>query len=120
MWVQSRYALEFFSKNAIPFQDMTNENHRVSSNGWCLLVRDSGRAIVVYLNEGGLATVNLTGLGGIPFNPSMSVDWYDPRNGGGLQKGTVKEIQLGVSSQSLGLAPNNNQQDWVVLLRHIA
>ena len=96
---------------------MINENHRVLSNSWCLVERNSGSVIVVYLRNGGSTTLNLTGLGNTPFNPSVSVDWYDPRNGGGLQKGTVTEVQLGVAAQSLGFPPNNRQMDWVVLLQ---
>ena len=119
MWVQSRYALEFFSKNAVPFQDMYNDNSRVSNGHWCL-VEKSGKTIVVYVLAGGTATIDLTGLGSNPATkPSdtfVSVQWYDPRNGGSLQKGSVASLQLGYA-QSLGDAPNSSSKDWVVLLR---
>jgi Putative collagen-binding domain of a collagenase len=124
MWAQSRYALDFFRLNNVPFQDMTNGNSRVSNNNWCLVERSVGRYMVVYLRVGGTATVDLKGLGSNPgvTNPSdtlVSVDWYDPKHGGVLQKGSVRSLQLDASSQSLGNAPSNtgSQQDWVVLLR---
>lgn len=120
MWAQSRYALEFFSKNAVPFQDMSNDNTRVSNGNWCLVERSMGKAIVVYLRNGGTANIDLTGLGANPgTNPSstsVSVNWYDPRNGGSLQSGSVASLQLGYT-QSLGDAPNSSSKDWVVLLR---
>jgi hypothetical protein len=124
IWVQSRYALNFFTVNGVPFQDMTNDNSRVSNTNWCLIERSIGRVLVVYLRVGGTATVNLSGLGINPggTKPSdtlVSVDWYDPRNGGSLQKGIITSLKLGITGQSLGSSPSNSQQDWVVLLRCI-
>jgi Putative collagen-binding domain of a collagenase len=115
MWAQSRYALEFFSKYAVPFQDMSNANSRVSNGNWCLIANSTGKTVVVYLHNGGTATIDLTGLGSNP-PASVSVQWYDPRNGGSLQTGSVASLQLG-TIQPLGNAPNNSSQDWVVLLR---
>jgi hypothetical protein len=124
MWAQSRFALDFFRMNNVPFQNMTNSNSRVSNKNWCLIEPSVGRMLVVYLRLGGTATVNLTGLGSSPgvSNPSdtfVSVDWYDPKRGGALQQGSVTSLQLGLSSQSLGIAPSSSQKDWVVLLRCI-
>ena len=45
-----------------------------------------------------------------------SVKWYDPRNGGGLQDGSITTIE-GDGMQPLGTAPNNPDKDWVVLVR---
>ena len=122
MWIQSRYALEFFTKYNVPFQDMVNENSRVTNNNWCLFEHsqsaDCERAIVVYLRRGGTASINLSGVGRIPnINSTMSVLWYDPRNGGTLQSGSVSSLKVGSTSQSLGTAPNNSPSDWVVILR---
>ena len=118
MWDQSRYALQFFADNQVPFQDMTNDNSRVSNGNWCLVERSKGSTIVVYLKSGGTADVDLTGLGSStnPDETSVSVDWYDPRNGGNLQKGSVTALQFGYT-QSLGDAPSDGEKDWVVLLR---
>jgi Putative collagen-binding domain of a collagenase len=124
MWVQSRYAVDFFQTNKIPFQDMVNANSRVTNNNWCLVEKSVGQDIVVYLRQGGTALVDLNGLGSNPriidpSNTSVSVHWYDPRNGGELQLGSVTSLQLGVVLQDLGSAPNNVGRDWVVLLRCI-
>lgn len=116
MWDQSRYALEFFSKNAISFWEMSNDNSRVSNDNW-LLMDPSGEHIVVYLRNGGSANVDLSGLS--PNNKSKaSVKWYDPRNGGSLQNGSVQTLEYGgSSSQSLGNAPSHRNKDWIVVLQ---
>lgn len=117
MWVQSKNALDFFSNNAVPFQNMSNDNSRISPGNWCL-VDDSSRGgpvIVVYLRNGGTANINLTGLG--ENGSSLDVYWYDPRNGGKLQSGSVSSLEMAGFPQSLGNAPHNKNQDWVVLLQ---
>ena len=120
MWVQSRYASEFFSKNGVPFQNMQNDNSRINNGNWCLVEKFKGNDIVVYLINGGTADIDLTGMGSNPaINPSntlVSVQWYDPRKGGRLQKGSIQSLTLG-SIQALGEAPNSGNEDWVVLLR---
>ena len=115
MWVQSRYALEFFTRNNVPFQDMVNGNSRVTNSNWCLVERSVGRVIVVYLRRGGTASINLSGFGNS--TSTLSVRWYDPRNGGALQTGSITSIRNGIAAQALGNAPNNSQADWVVLLQ---
>jgi Putative collagen-binding domain of a collagenase len=119
MWDQSRYAWTFFVNNNIPFQDMTNENDRVSKGNWCLVEKFSGSVLVIYLHDGGTAKVDLRGLGPKQQSKSViSVRWFDPRNGGPLQVGTVGEVEFG-STQSIGEAPINRGKDWVILLRCI-
>jgi hypothetical protein len=117
MWDQSRYAWKFFVDNDIPFQDMANENDRVSKGNWCLVEKFSGSVLVVYLRDGGTANVDLQGLGPKQqSNSVISVRWFDPRNGGPLQVGTVGALEFG-STQSIGEAPSNRGKDWVILLR---
>jgi Putative collagen-binding domain of a collagenase len=119
MWDQSRYAWTFFVNNDIPFQDMTNENDRVTKGNWCLVEKFSGNVVVVYLHDGRTAKVDLRGLGPKQqSNSVISVRWFDPRNGGPLQVGTVGEVEFG-STQSIGEAPINRGKDWVILLRCI-
>jgi Putative collagen-binding domain of a collagenase len=49
-------------------------------------------------------------------NSVISVRWFDPRNGGPLQVGTVGALEFG-STQSIGEAPSSRGKDWVILLR---
>lgn len=113
MWDQSRYALEFFSK--FSFWNMTNSNQRVSNNNWCLLdPTGSDTSIALFLPSGGTLDIDLRGLR--ISGTAYSIAWYDPRNGGDFQNGTVALVQLGMIS-TIGLAPSSPNQDWAVLLK---
>jgi len=46
----------------------------------------------------------------------FSIDWYNPRNGGALLKGSVTNV-VGDGVQSLGNPPSELNMDWVVLLK---
>ncbi len=46
----------------------------------------------------------------------FSVSWYDPRNGGALQEGTIGTI-VADGPQSLGSPPAEKEKDWVALIR---
>lgn len=108
MWDQSRHALEFFA--TVPFWKMMNANGRVTNDNWCLLDRDSGTVIVVYLKNGGTTDIDLTSISG-----SFSVQWYDPRLGGDLQNGSVTSV-FGGKVSAIGDAPHSLNQDWAVVL----
>lgn len=112
MWTQSRYALEFFSKFDVPFQSMSNRNDLVLESNRCLAERGNSPGVfVVYIPSGGSAAIDLSAASG----SNLSVRWYDPRNGGELQVGSVSEVSA-LSGQSLGNAPGNLEGDWVVLV----
>jgi hypothetical protein len=113
MWDQSRYVWKFFIDNDIPFQDMTSDDTRVSNDNWLLVDKITGNVIVVYLRQGGTATVDLAPLGS---KSQFSVQWFDPRNGGRLQEGSIQSLPGG-QVRPLGEAPNNRAKDWAVLLR---
>ena len=48
----------------------------------------------------------------------FEVKWYDPRNGGALQTGTVQVIPGGAVC-SLGGPPKDGDQDWAILVRRV-
>lgn len=110
-WDYCRYMLEFFKNYEVPFQDMGNENALVSaSDAWCL--RKPGTDYVVYLRNGGTTDLNLGAASG-----DFTVRWYDPRNGGALQVGSVASVSGG-GMVPLGVAPSAPSSDWVVYVRH--
>lgn len=114
MWVQSKHALDFFAKFKVPFQNMSNDNSRVTNDNWCLA--DATESIVVvYLRNGGTADINLSGLGNGSAD-SLTVGWYNPRQGGSLDQGSVTALKVADYPQSLGNAPYDSDKDWVVLL----
>jgi hypothetical protein len=110
-WNFCRYAAEFI--RTLPVTEMSNADSLVGggSNGkYCLA--QAGEIYCVYLPSVSTATsLNLAGQSG-----SFSVQWFDPRNGGALQNGTVTSI-TGGASVSLGQPPSSVSSDWVVLVR---
>lgn len=111
MWDQSRYALDFFSKNSIPFWMMANANEKLSTDDWLLMDID-GAHLVLYLRNGGTTTIDLSGIS----TWTYTVEWFDPFIGGDLQSGSILSVSAG-SAMSVGDAPYNETQDWVVLVR---
>jgi hypothetical protein len=97
--------------NNIPFWKMTSANDKLSTDDWLLLDIDGIHA-VLYLRNGGTTTVDLNGFSG----RSYSIQWYDPKNGGDLSSASISSTAAGPAS-SVGDAPHNETQDWVVLLR---
>jgi Putative collagen-binding domain of a collagenase len=112
MWRLSRYALDFFEINSIPFWRMSNRNDLVQppTTSWCL-ASTIDNVFVVYLKQGGSVSVNLPS-GGLPFN----IRWFDPRNGGALQNGSSTSVNGG-GFVSIGNPPNNLLSDWAALIQ---
>jgi len=108
MWDLTRYALEFFH-NYLPFHQMVPDDSLVSA-GWCFA--KLGDVYAVYIPDGG--TTNLKLAAG-----SYTVKWYNPRTGGKLQNGSIKKLK-GPGTVSLGMAPKDNNKDWVILVKKVA
>lgn len=109
-WDFCRHALEFFEKSGVPFWEMTNDNAKSSTaNDYCFF--KEGDAYIVYLKDGGTTNLDLTNASAVPF----SVRWFDPRNGGELQLGTVATV-TGGANVALGMPPGSATSDWVILV----
>ncbi len=113
-WEYAHIALDFFSNNNIPVQDMKHNdglagNPENSNSVYCLA--SPGEVYVVYLPDGGEAELDLANT-----STSFQVRWYNPREGGMLQTGSVKEIR-GPGKVLLGQPPESQDEDWVVLVR---
>ncbi|MEZ4771966.1 MAG: DUF5060 domain-containing protein [Bacteroidia bacterium] len=109
MWDYTRHALTFFQQQ-LPFSEMQSADEKVSGERNYVFAK-AGEVYAVYLTEGGTANLDLSDQRG-----TFSVQWYDPRNGGELQVGSLREVSGG-SIVSLGEALAEYGQDWVVLLR---
>ncbi len=106
MWDQTRFALDFFHEY-LPFSDMQPDNGLIShKSGFCLA--KPGEVYAAYLPDGGSTELKLEA-------GTYEVYWYDPRNGGDLQRGSIKQI-TGPGSPSVGHAPKDRDQDWAVLV----
>jgi hypothetical protein len=118
MWRQSRYALEFFYKNQIEFWNMHRNINRLpkGSVDW-LMISEDGDYLVIYRRSStnGFG-VNLNGLYG-----RFIVNWYNPRQGGALQDGSVATIPGGSSDiMDCGFPPDAIDKDWIILLRRVS
>jgi Domain of unknown function (DUF5060)/Putative collagen-binding domain of a collagenase len=99
-----------FIQANVPYATMNPSDALLSgAAGYCLAA--PGLSYLVYLPAGGGASLDLTGATG-----SFDVRWFDPRNGGELQTGSVAGV-IGGSVASLGRPPSDPGLDWVALVR---
>ncbi|MEM6911200.1 MAG: DUF5060 domain-containing protein [Verrucomicrobiota bacterium] len=107
-WDYCRYALEFFALAEVPYWEMINDNS-LTSGDYCYF--KAGEAYVIYDKQGGTANLDLADQPG-----EFTVRWFDPRNSGALQTGSVSTITGGSDDIPLGSAPDSTNQDWVALV----
>lgn len=99
-----------FIRDNVPYATMEPMDSLVSGpRGFCFA--KVGETYLVYLPGGGNAQLNLSGVSG-----TFEVRWFDPRNGGALQTGSVTSVSGG-AVRSLGNPPNNTGSDWTALVR---
>jgi len=99
-----------FIEDNVPYLTMDPADGLVSgATGYALA--KTGQAYLVYLPAGGAASLNLIGVSG-----TFDVRWFDPRNGGPLQTGSVASV-TGGSVRPLGNPPNNPGLDWAALVQ---
>jgi hypothetical protein len=109
-WDQNRYARRFFVKH-LPFWKMKPADElTIDDQSFCLAAKDE--IYVVYLKSGQETTSLQLGDSGKAF----AVRWYDPRNGGDLQLGSLHNV-VGNGIVSVGIPPKEKQKDWVVLIK---
>jgi len=109
-WDFCRYALELFEQIEAPLNKMTNDNSLSSAtDDFCFFAIDD--LYLVYLKNGGTTTLDLSGATG-----QFRVYWYDPRNGGELQDGSVTRVTAG-SPADLGTPPNAASEDWLIVVQ---
>ncbi|MEQ9406810.1 MAG: DUF5060 domain-containing protein [Fuerstiella sp.] len=111
-WDYCRIAVNLFHNHDIPFQDMQPADELVgnadSDNSRYCFARP-GDTYLVYLPFGGAADLDLTDADG-----DFTVQWFNPRSGGELLDGPVKNLTAG-RVVSTGAAPD--QEDWLAVIR---
>ena len=118
LWRQARIALEFFSKNNIPYGNMTNANELVVGSNF-VLKDETAELVVVYFKQGNSrgrrkVIVDLTGY------PSRfyKAAWYDVRNGGDLKQYTCKNhVYRSDKKPMIFRRPRHSTEDWILVLR---
>jgi len=110
-WEQCAHALKFFRDQQLPYTEMSCLDNLLSeAPGFCL-AKPQETYLLLIRNSAKSAKVNLGEKEG-----SYSVSWFDPRNGGKTQSGSVNSI-TGKGNQSLGTPPSAPDKDWVVLVQ---
>ncbi|MDI1248448.1 MAG: DUF5060 domain-containing protein [Lacunisphaera sp.] len=106
-WDQCRHLLEFAEGHQAAIIASDNHDQLVQQGDYCLA--SPGQFYAVFLKNGA-GTIDLADQAG-----SFTVKWFDPRNGGSLQVGSVAEIQGG-GVQTLSGPPSTPGKDWVVVI----
>jgi hypothetical protein len=108
-WDQNRYALDFF-ENHLPFWKMQPADALTQGDrSFCLALKDEVYAVFLP------ADLRTTAIDLGDSGKNFSVEWFDPRNGGELQKGSVEEIEA-AGFVSIGSPPSKVSDDWVALI----
>ncbi len=108
VWKDASHALAFFNEH-VPFWAMMPDDN-LASGASAYVLADPGEVYVVYLPDGGNASLTLE-------DGAYTVQWYNPRTGGALQNGTVLQVE-GPGIVSLGQPPSEQASDWVILLQN--
>jgi hypothetical protein len=66
---------------------------------------------LVYLPSGGSSSLDLSSAAG-----QFAIEWFDPRNGGPLKRGSVSAVNGG-SIVALGMPPASIDEDWLAVIR---
>jgi len=106
LWDLSRYAKEFFDRLRAPGN--MEPADQLISNFWGHCLAWPGQDYAIFLPLGGTTTVDLE-----DSSATYYVRWYDPREGGDWQTGSVETID-GPGVQGVGLPPYDAGQDWAV------
>lgn len=108
-WTFTDHAISFFERY-IPFGEMEGKDELVSgATSYCFA--KEGDLYVVYMLFGGQVQLDLTDVEG-----EFSIQWYDPRNGGDLQSGTIAHANGG-GVVDLGRSPDAPAEDWAVVVK---
>lgn len=109
MWELTGYALDFF-REYLPFTEMSHHDELTSAKDDYCFARP-GDIYAVYLPAGGTTNLDVGGK-----SATFTVDWYNPRSGGPLRNGTIRTI-TSPGSVAIGHPPQDNNKDWVVLIK---
>ena len=112
MWEMTRYALEFFHDH-LPFARMKHHDELTSApDDYCLA--NPGSIYAVYLPYGGTTDLDVGAETG-----TFRVRWFNPREGGPLQTGTLVST-TGPGTVEIGQPTRDTDKDWVALIERIA
>ncbi len=109
-WKDAKIALAFFNNYLQPSLTAMASNDGLTADNGDYVFAKEGEIYVIYRPSGGSTSLNLANS-----VSNYEVKWYDPRNGGSLQNGSVQTI-TGGSTVAIGLPPSDTSSDWVALI----
>jgi len=109
MWEQSKYLLDFFTKNEIPYWEMEPSDEATLNNDYVLAKENV--CYVIYMKMGSKSKTVLSDLNG-----SFNLRWFNPRNGT-FVKGSQR--MMADSNLIIPVPPSDQNKDWVALLSKI-
>jgi hypothetical protein len=119
MWTQSRLALEFFANYSVPFWTMKSNNAIRVPSGSSDRVLESANGETLVLQRRGTTNATRIHMVGLPNSTTYTVEWFDPRDGGPLQAGSISIISGGGFNVSYGIPPGNTTKDWILFMRKV-
>ena len=108
VWDDVRHALTFFYDH-LPFWEMQPDD-ALARGATAYVMALAGERYAAFLPDGGSAELDLSDNDG-----AFTVAWYNPREGGALQQGSVSEVSGG-GWVNLGQPPTQADADWAVLV----
>ena len=105
-WRDAKIAMDFF-RTYLPFHEMIEMDELTPSKDDYVFAKE-GVVYCIYVPHGGETEIELPA-------GTWQVEWFDPRNGGGLKSTNVKTI-AGPGKHALGNAPDSTTKDWVILV----
>ncbi len=111
LWEISNHAKLFFEEH-LPYWEM-KPNHTLVNVDSAYVLAKTDSLYALYIPDFTSADLDLKDANG-----QFQIRWFNPFDGGSLQKGTVETISGG-KQQSLGAPPTRLNEDWVLLVEKI-
>lgn len=109
-WDQNRHARRFFEQH-LPFWEMEPADELTADeHSYCLAKKEELYVVLLPMD---IETTSIDlGDTGIEY----LIKWYNPRDGGELQTGSIKSVN-GKGKVQIGLPPTDKEKDWVALIQ---
>jgi len=111
-WNDAKHALDFF-RTHLDFWNMQSLNTITSDNDFYGFGK-TNETYVVFIPGDDNSNINIGNSGEL-----YEVKWYDPKNGGSLQDGSILSV-FADGNIDYGNPPNTQNEDWVLLLKNTA
>ncbi|MCP5112983.1 MAG: hypothetical protein GY953_19320 [bacterium] len=113
LWEITHIALEFMHEH-LPFTEMVAANDLTNLKDDFVFAKPS-EVYAIYVRAEERRRLRLI-LDLEKQRSRFTVQWFNPRTGGDLQSGSVKQVR-GPGRKSLGQPPADRSEDWVVLVK---